>query len=81
MFDIGFWELFLIGIVALLIVGPERLPELARTLGLWTGKVRNWAQEIKFHIDHEVKLAELKDNIRKATDVEKNVSSSSTPHD
>ena len=38
MFDIGFWELSLLALVALLVVGPERLPKLARTAGLWIGR-------------------------------------------
>ena len=38
MFDIGFWELSLIAVIALLILGPERLPRAARELGLWVGK-------------------------------------------
>ena len=38
MFDIGFWELTIIGVVALLVIGPERLPRVARTAGLWLGR-------------------------------------------
>ena len=37
MFDIGFWELAIIGIVALLVIGPERMPEMVRTIGQWAG--------------------------------------------
>ena len=40
MFDIGFLELVVVGVVALLVVGPERLPKLARTAGLWMGRAR-----------------------------------------
>ena len=41
MFDIGFWELIIIAVVALLVFGPERLPELARTAGKWLGRLRS----------------------------------------
>jgi sec-independent protein translocase protein TatB len=40
MFDIGFWEMAFIGVIALVVIGPERLPGVARTAGLWVGKAR-----------------------------------------
>ncbi len=55
MFDIGFWELVLIGVVALLVVGPERLPKLARTAGLWIGRGRRMLSSVKAEIDRELK--------------------------
>ncbi len=60
MFDIGFWELGLISVIALLVVGPERLPSLARTIGLWLGKARSMLTSIKDEIDREVKVDEIK---------------------
>jgi len=60
MFDIGFWELGLISVIALLVVGPERLPSLARTVGLWLGKARSMLTSIKDEIDREVKVDEIK---------------------
>ena len=60
MFDIGFWELVIIGLVALLVVGPERLPKLARTLGLWMGKGRRFLGSVKADIDRELRAEELK---------------------
>ncbi|VAX08918.1 Twin-arginine translocation protein TatB [hydrothermal vent metagenome] len=60
MFDVGFWELGLIALVALLVVGPERLPGLARTLGLWLGKGRRTINNIKEEIDREIKIDEIK---------------------
>lgn len=59
MFDVGFWELAIIGIVALVIVGPERLPGLARTAGLWVGKARRMISDVKRDIDRELKASEL----------------------
>lgn len=59
MFDVGFWELAIIGIVALVIVGPERLPGLARTAGLWVGKARRMMSDVKRDIDRELKASEM----------------------
>ena len=60
MFDVGFWELLLIGVVALLVVGPERLPGLARTAGIWVGKARRLVNSVKADIDREMRTEELK---------------------
>lgn len=60
MFDIGFFELLLIGVVTLLVVGPERLPKLARTAGLWMGKARSMVSQVKADIDRELAAEELK---------------------
>ncbi len=60
MFDIGFWELCLIGVVALLILGPDRLPGVARTAGLWIGRARRFMSDVKADIDKELKSDELR---------------------
>ena len=60
MFDVGFFELLLIGVVTLLVVGPERLPKLARTAGLWMGKARSMVSQVKADIDRELAAEELK---------------------
>ncbi|GAB4352611.1 MAG: hypothetical protein Kow006_17280 [Gammaproteobacteria bacterium] len=60
MFDIGFWELSLIFVVALIVLGPERLPRAARTVGLWVGKARQVLSSVKADIDRELKAEELK---------------------
>ena len=60
MFDIGFWELTLIGVVALLVVGPDRLPALARTVGLWVGRIRRYVSSVRDDIEREIKADELK---------------------
>jgi len=64
MFDIGALELVLIGVVALLVVGPERLPKLARTAGLWAGQARRAFLSVKAEIDREIKSEELKEILR-----------------
>ena len=60
MFDIGFWELTVIAVVALLVVGPEKLPGLARTAGHWFGRARRFVATVKQDIDREIAADELK---------------------
>jgi sec-independent protein translocase protein TatB len=60
MFDAGFTELLLIGVVALVVIGPERLPGVARTAGKWLGKGRRMLSDVKAEIDQEIKAEELK---------------------
>lgn len=64
MFDVGFFELLLVGLVALLVFGPERLPSLARTAGLWIGRGRRFLSTVKADIEQELKAEELKRIIR-----------------
>ncbi len=61
MFDVGFWELAIIGVVALLIIGPERLPAAARTAGLWLGKARRMLSDVKADINRELKEQDIAD--------------------
>lgn len=65
MFDIGFWELVLIAVVALLVIGPERLPKVARIAGLWLGRARRTLASVKEEIDRELKAQELKEILEK----------------
>jgi len=60
MFDIGFFEIIFIMVIALLVVGPERLPRIARTAGLWVGKMRGFVSSVKADIDQELAAEELK---------------------
>lgn len=60
MFDIAFSELLVIGIVALIVIGPERLPKLARTAGQWLGKLNRYVAQVKQDIDRDMKLEELR---------------------
>ncbi|MGB5062872.1 MAG: Sec-independent protein translocase protein TatB [Candidatus Competibacter sp.] len=69
MFEIGFWELALIGVVAMIVVGPERLPGLARTAGLWLGKARRMLADVKAEVDRELQLEELKHTLRQQGDL------------
>jgi len=65
MFDVGFWELSLIGLVALLVIGPERLPKVARTAGMWLGRGRRMLSSVKQDIEREIKAEELKEILDK----------------
>lgn len=59
MFDISFTEIMVIAIVALIVVGPERLPKVARTLGHLLGRVRRYVGEVKNDIQREMEVEEL----------------------
>jgi len=61
MFDIGFFELVLIAIVVLVIVGPERMPAFARTAGRALGKFKRALSDVKQEINNEIKADELKE--------------------
>ena len=60
MFDFGFSEMLIIGGVALVVLGPERLPTVARTAGEWVGKAQRFVAQVKSDIDREASLSELK---------------------
>ncbi len=60
MFDIGFSELMVIALVALVVIGPERLPRVARTLGHLFGRLQRYVNEVKADINREIELEELR---------------------
>lgn len=60
MFDFGFSELMICGVVGLVVLGPERLPLVAKTAGQWIGKAQRFVQQMKDDIDREAELSELK---------------------
>ena len=60
MFDVGFSELIVIAIVALVVIGPERLPKVARTAGLLLGRLQRYVNDVKADINREMQLDELK---------------------
>lgn len=67
MFDIGFSELLLIAVVALLVLGPERLPKAARLAGLWARKARTQWNAVKAELENEIADEELRRNLREAS--------------
>ncbi|MGB1580087.1 MAG: Sec-independent protein translocase protein TatB [Nevskiales bacterium] len=66
MFDIGFWELLLIAVLGLLVLGPERLPRVARTVGLWAGRARGYVRQLSQELDRELQASELKRELDEA---------------
>jgi len=77
MFDIGFSELLVIGVVALLVIGPERLPRVARTVGHLVGRMQRYVADVKADIHREIELEELRkmrDSVQEAaTSIESSV--------
>lgn len=59
MFDVGLSELLVIGLVALIVIGPKRLPEVARAAGRWAARIRRFVSEVKSDFDRELHNAEL----------------------
>lgn len=68
MFDIGFSEIFVIAVVALLVLGPERLPKAARFAGLWVRRARAQWYSVKAELETELADEELKRSLRQAQD-------------
>jgi len=77
MFDVGFSELIVIGLVALIVIGPQRLPSVARTVGHLLGRLQRYVSDVKSDINREMQIEELKklqdDVIMQAHDMEKQV--------
>ena len=65
MFDIGGWEILIIAVVGLIVIGPERLPDVARTVGRWVGRIRRFIVNVKADIDKEIQQEELKKAIER----------------
>ncbi|MFQ2704967.1 Sec-independent protein translocase protein TatB [Aeromonas caviae] len=72
MFDIGFWELVVIGVVALVVLGPERLPVAIRTASHWIRLIRSTANSVKADLEQELKLQELHNDLKKAERLQMN---------
>jgi sec-independent protein translocase protein TatB len=64
MFDIGFWELVMVAIVALLVAGPNRLPKLAAEAGMWFGKLQRFIRKTRMDIENELHQYEIQQAIR-----------------
>jgi sec-independent protein translocase protein TatB len=76
MFDFSFSELALIGVVALVVLGPERLPKVARTAGEWAGKAQRYVAQVKADVTREMEVAELKKLQEQARDVARSIETS-----
>ena len=60
MFDVGFWEILLILVLALVVIGPERLPGAARQAGFWVGKARRYIEGVRTEVEQELDVNEFK---------------------
>ena len=64
MFDVGFWEICLIALVSLLVIGPEKLPKVARIAGFWVGKTQSVVRSVKAEIQEELYAEELRQTLQ-----------------
>ena len=76
MFDIGFSEMIVIGVVALLVIGPEKLPRVARTIGALMGRAQRYVNDVKADINREIELDELKKLKTTVTEAAQSIESS-----
>jgi sec-independent protein translocase protein TatB len=63
MFDIGFFEIVMVAVVALLVLGPERLPEAARTAGKWVGQAKRMVNQLTQEVEKQVKADEIRSRL------------------
>ena len=63
MFDFGFWEIAIVGIITLIVVGPEKMPSLARKAGLYFGKFNRFFNKVKSDINEELRMDEIKEQM------------------
>ncbi|HLS43318.1 MAG TPA: Sec-independent protein translocase protein TatB [Paenalcaligenes sp.] len=76
MFDISFTELLVVGVIALLVLGPERLPKVARTVGHLFGRAQRYVSEVKTDIEREINLEEVNSIKNQVKDAAKSVQDS-----
>lgn len=72
MFDVGFSELCMVGLVSLLVIGPEKLPQVARIVGFWLGKSRRMLAAVKAEIHQELQAEEMRRLLQEQTKLYKN---------
>ena len=76
MFDVSLTELMVIGVVALIVIGPERLPKVARTAGILLGRLQRYVSDVKSDISREMQLDEMKKMQQQMTEQVRNMESS-----
>lgn len=79
MFDIGLWELILISIIGLVVLGPERLPTAVRTVSGWIRTMRRMAQNVKNELEQELEIDKLHSDLKKAESISQDINSSAIP--
>ena len=73
MFDIGFSEMVVLAVVALVVLGPERLPKVSRQVGQWMGKLRRYVDDVKSDINRQMELSELRNIKDQVTDAARDI--------
>lgn len=73
MFEVGFSELIMIGLVSLLVVGPERLPSLVKTVGFWIGRIQGIMSSIKAEFEHELEIENMRQMVNEQSSEMKNM--------
>jgi sec-independent protein translocase protein TatB len=76
MFDLGFSELVIVAVVGLIVLGPERLPKVARQVGQWLGKLQRYVSDVKSDINRQMELDELRKLQSEVKDAAANLESS-----
>jgi sec-independent protein translocase protein TatB len=76
MFDFGFTEMMIIAVVGLVVIGPERLPKVAKQAGQWLGKLRRYVDDVKSDINRQMELQELKNLQTEMTEAARDVQTS-----
>lgn len=66
MFDIGFWEITVLAVIGLIVLGPERLPVVARTVGRWVGQARHYMSALTSELEKEVHAEDIRREVREA---------------
>ena len=70
MLDMGFSEILLFGIVAIVVLGPDKLPQAMRTVGRWYGKARRLMHSVQHDIEKELNLLEMKEQVQRERDMQ-----------
>jgi sec-independent protein translocase protein TatB len=76
MFDFGFSELMVLAVVALVVIGPERLPKVAKQTGQWMGKLRRYVDDVKSDVNRQMELSELRSLQTQVTDAARDLQTS-----
>ncbi len=81
MFDVGFWELLVIAVVALLVAGPERLPGLVRDVGRWTARLRRYVMRAKYEFEQQLRVDEVREFSEQVEQMDKLLDIAPDQHD